>query len=82
MNSRVLAPSCPCCARLALRPFRNEILHIEHAGLRASVPGLSGWRCPTCREVVLDHPSARRYQSAGEGLVRFGHRERQRDAAA
>jgi HTH-type transcriptional regulator / antitoxin MqsA len=55
--------------------FSGENLTVQHAGMKAEVKGLSGWRCAGCREVEFDAESARRYAAAGDELVL---RERQR----
>jgi len=57
--------------------FENETFTIEHAGMTATVEGLSGWRCGACGEVEFDADSARRYAAAGDELVR---RDRERVA--
>jgi len=56
--------------------FQHESLTIAHAGMTATVDGLSGWRCATCGEVEFDVDSAQRYAAAGDALVRRA-RERQ-----
>ncbi|MSP00448.1 MAG: type II toxin-antitoxin system MqsA family antitoxin [Acetobacteraceae bacterium] len=58
-----------CEGRDDLRRFDDETFAIEHAGLTATVDGLSGWRCGTCGEVEFDPVSARRYAAAGDDLV-------------
>jgi len=49
--------------------FRNETFTIVHAGMKAKVEGLSGWRCEGCDEVEFDAKSARAYAAAGDELV-------------
>lgn len=66
-----------CDSRKAMKRFEKESFVIEHAGLRATVDDLSGWRCEACDEVEFDAPSARRYAAAGDRLV-LQERERQR----
>ena len=65
-----------CGAGKSMARFTGETFTVEHAGLSATVLGLSGWRCVTCGEVHFDAVSARRYASAGDKLV-LGARERQ-----
>jgi HTH-type transcriptional regulator / antitoxin MqsA len=55
--------------------FSGEGFTIRHAGMKAEVNGLSGWRCADCGEIEFDAESARRYAAAGDELVL---RERQR----
>ncbi len=64
-----------CEARKGMMRFENETFTIEHAGMTATVEGLSGWRCGACGEVEFDADSARRYAAAGDELVR---RDRER----
>ena len=66
-----------CEARKGMMRFENETFTIEHAGMTATVEGLSGWRCGACGEVEFDSDSARRYAAAGDELVR---RDRERVA--
>jgi HTH-type transcriptional regulator/antitoxin MqsA len=49
--------------------FEDETFTIKHAGMTATVEGLSGWRCDACGEVEFDAESARRYAAAGDELV-------------
>jgi HTH-type transcriptional regulator/antitoxin MqsA len=49
--------------------FEDETLNIEHAGMTATVKGLSGRRCAGCGEVEFDADSARHYAAAGDELV-------------
>jgi HTH-type transcriptional regulator/antitoxin MqsA len=58
-----------CESRKALRHFTNETFVVEHAGLKAKVEGLSGWRCEACDEIEFDPESARRYAAAGDALI-------------
>ena len=53
----------------AMTSFKGERFTIEHAGMSASVDGLSGWRCQSCDEIEFDAESARRYAAAGDALV-------------
>jgi HTH-type transcriptional regulator/antitoxin MqsA len=66
-----------CEARKGMMRFENETFTIEHAGMTATVEGLSGWRCGACGEVEFDADSAQRYAAAGDELVR---RDRERVA--
>ena len=66
-----------CEARKGMMRFENETSMIEHAGMTATVEGLSGWRCGACGEVEFDADSARRYAAAGDEFVR---RDRERVA--
>jgi HTH-type transcriptional regulator/antitoxin MqsA len=56
--------------------FEDEAFTIKHAGMAATVEGLSGWRCEACGEVEFDAASARQYAAAGDELV-LRDRERQ-----
>ena len=58
-----------CAAAKGMTRFSGESFVIEHAGARATVDGLSGWRCGACGEVEFDAASARRYAAAGDALV-------------
>ena len=58
-----------CDGRDALMRFEDETFTVEHAGLSATVTGLSGWRCGTCGEVEFDAGGAQRYAAAGDALV-------------
>lgn len=58
-----------CEANRGMKRFEGETFAIEHAGLSATVEGLSGWRCPACGEVEFDAESAQRYAAAGDELV-------------
>jgi HTH-type transcriptional regulator/antitoxin MqsA len=66
-----------CQARKGMTRFEDETFTIEHAGMSATVEGLSGWRCRACDEVEFDADSALRYAAAGDELVR---RDRERVA--
>jgi HTH-type transcriptional regulator/antitoxin MqsA len=69
--------NCPNCdIRKGMTRFKDETFTIEHAGLTATVEGLSGWRCESCCEVEFDADSAQRYAAAGDDLV-LRDRERQ-----
>jgi HTH-type transcriptional regulator / antitoxin MqsA len=65
-----------CEIRKGMTRFEEETIAIEHAGMAATVDGLSGWRCEACGEVEFDAESARRYAAAGDELV-LRDRERQ-----
>jgi HTH-type transcriptional regulator/antitoxin MqsA len=65
-----------CETRKGMTRFERETFTIEHAGMTATVKGLSGWRCEGCGEVEVDPGSAQRYAAAGDELVLRG-RERQ-----
>jgi HTH-type transcriptional regulator / antitoxin MqsA len=58
-----------CEVRKAMTPFTDRSFAIEHAGMAATVEGLSGWRCGDCGEVEFDALSAARYSAAGEEFV-------------
>jgi HTH-type transcriptional regulator / antitoxin MqsA len=62
--------------RKAMTRFEGKTFTIEHAGMTATVRGLSGWRCNACDEVEFDVDSAQRYAAAGDKLV-LRERERQ-----
>ena len=66
-----------CGSRKDMIHFENESFTVEHAGRKAKVEGLSGWRCDACDEVEFDARSAKRYAAAGDKLV-LQTRERQR----
>lgn len=57
--------------------FDGETFLVDHAGVSATVEGLSGWRCG-CGEIEFDPDSALRYAAAGDALV---VQERQRQSA-
>ena len=62
--------TCPDCdTSKPMARFEGEDFQIEHAGLSATVEGLSGWRCEACGEIEFDPDSARRYAAAGDALV-------------
>jgi HTH-type transcriptional regulator/antitoxin MqsA len=65
-----------CETRKGMTRFEGETFTIEHAGMTATVKGLSGWRCKGCDEVEFDSDSAQRYAAAGDALV-LRDRERQ-----
>jgi HTH-type transcriptional regulator / antitoxin MqsA len=65
-----------CESREGMTRFTDEGFTVEHAGMSATVDGLSGWRCSACGEVEFDADSARRYAAAGDTLV-LRERERQ-----
>ncbi len=58
-----------CETHKGMARFEGETFIVEHAGLSATVDGLSGWRCKGCDEVEFDADSARRYAAAGDELV-------------
>ena len=58
-----------CESGKSMKRFEGETFAIEHAGLTATVKGLSGWRCSACGEVEFDADSARRDAAAGDELV-------------
>jgi HTH-type transcriptional regulator / antitoxin MqsA len=65
-----MARNCINCeTRKGMTRFADEAFVIEHAGMKASVEGLAGWRCGSCGEVEFDPESARRYAAAGDELV-------------
>jgi HTH-type transcriptional regulator/antitoxin MqsA len=73
----IMARRClNCGARKGMTRFAGETFTIEHAGMTATVEGLSGWRCGACGEVEFDADSARRYAATGDDLV-LQERERQ-----
>ena len=59
------------------RHFADTTLRIDHAGLSATVTGLSGWQCaaPDCAEMLFDDDSQRRYAEASDGLVLAARRQ-------
>jgi HTH-type transcriptional regulator / antitoxin MqsA len=67
-----------CESGKGMKRFEGETFAIEHAGLTATVKGLSGWRCGACGEVEFDADSALRYAAAGDELV-LRDRKRQSD---
>lgn len=58
-----------CGARKGMKKFSGETFTIEHAGMTATVEGLSGMRCDACGEVAFDADSALRYAAAGDELA-------------
>ena len=66
-----------CGSRKDMVRFENKTFTVEHAGLKAKIEGLSGWRCGDCDEVEFDAKSAKRYAAAGDKLV-LQDRDRQR----
>jgi HTH-type transcriptional regulator / antitoxin MqsA len=70
-----VADRCAECGWTAAR-FEGESFTIDHDGRETIVPGLSGWRCVDCGEVVFDAESAARYAAAGDAVV-IATRERQ-----
>jgi len=72
-----MARTCMNCdSRKAMTRFSNESFVVEHAAMKTTVDGLSGWRCQACGEVEFDASSAKRYAAAGDALV-LRERERQ-----
>jgi len=61
--------SCGSCGTARATRFVGQTLRRSHAGLTATVQGLSGWRCAACNEVEFDAASARKYAAAGDQLV-------------
>jgi HTH-type transcriptional regulator/antitoxin MqsA len=59
--------------------FEDECFTIEHAGLRKTVDGLSGWRCSACGEVMFDPESAQLYAAAGDELVLKSRKREQQE---
>jgi YgiT-type zinc finger domain-containing protein len=75
-----MARKCQSCAtRKGVTRFDDETFTIEHAGMTATVEGLSGWRCEPCGEVEFDAASAQRYAAAGDELML---RDRARQSAS
>jgi HTH-type transcriptional regulator / antitoxin MqsA len=75
----LMARKCINCeAQKAMIRFKDETFAIEHAGMSATVGGLSGWRCPDCDEIEFDAASALRYSAASDELVR---RDRKRQSS-
>ncbi len=65
-----MTQSCLNCeSKKNMARFEDETFLIDHAGMSATVDGLSGWRCDGCGEVEFDADSARRYAEAGDALV-------------
>jgi HTH-type transcriptional regulator/antitoxin MqsA len=58
-----------------MRRFTGKSLVVEHAGLKATVNGLSGFQCENCGEIEFDPESARRYAAAGDALVLKSRRQ-------
>lgn len=72
--------SCSACGdKRGMARFENERFTIEHAGLRKTVDGLSGWRCGACDEVVFDPESARLYAAAGDELLLQSRKREQKE---
>lgn len=72
-----MSQDCMSCGTMdSMVRFEGEDFTIDHAGLSATIGGLSGWRCAACEEVEFDPDSARRYAEAGDALV-LRDRERQ-----
>lgn len=69
MNARLPESRCPECAADAVTPFKAETFTITHRGAAVDVPGLSGFRCTACGEVLFDDESAHAYAAAGDALV-------------
>jgi HTH-type transcriptional regulator/antitoxin MqsA len=59
--------------------FTGKEFQISHAGSRATVSDLSGWRCTDCGEVEFDARSAKRYAAAGDNLVLRTRKMQSRD---
>lgn len=60
---------CPECGAPEMKTFDGETMKVEHEGRSVDVAELSGWRCPSCSEVIFDHASAKAYADAGDALV-------------
>ncbi len=58
-----------CETRKGMKRFEDETFNISHAGMTATVKGLSGWRCGGCGEIEFDAKSAQQYAAAGDTLV-------------
>ena len=58
-----------CESKKDMARFEGETFTVDHAGMSATVDGLSGWRCDACDEIEFDTDSARRYAEAGDALV-------------
>lgn len=72
-----MARKCVNCeTSKGMTRFKDETFTIKHAGMTATIRGLSGWRCGACDEIEFDAESARRYATAGDELV-LRARERQ-----
>lgn len=66
---------CGACGAQGMSRFRNESFEVAHAGMKATVDGLSGWQCAECEEVSFDADGAHRYAVAGDGLVSRARRD-------
>jgi HTH-type transcriptional regulator/antitoxin MqsA len=76
----MMARKCQSCeTRKGMTRFEDETFTIEHAGMTATVEGLSGWRCDVCGEVEFDAESARRYAAAGDDLVMRDRAQRSKE---
>lgn len=62
-----------------MQRFEGESFTVTHAGMSATVDGLSGWRCPACGEVEFDPESAARYAEAGDNLVLRARKHQQEE---
>jgi HTH-type transcriptional regulator/antitoxin MqsA len=72
--------SCISCgSRRGMERFENKTFVVAHAGMRAPVKGLSGWRCRACNEIEFDPQSATRYAQAGDELVLRARRYQQQE---
>ncbi len=47
-----------CGTRKGMIRFEDKKFTVDHAGMTATVDGLSGWRCGACGEVEFDADSA------------------------
>ena len=65
-----------CGSEQGMTRFKDESFVVEHAGMKTTLEGLSGWRCDGCGDVEFDAESARRYAAAGDVLA-LRDRERQ-----
>jgi len=75
-----MARKCLACdAEKTMTRFEGKSFVVEHAGRRARVERLSGWRCRACGEVEFDAESAGRYAAAGDRLVEAERESRRKD---
>src|SRR5579862_4884217 len=58
-----------CDGSHGMARFEGETFTVEHAGMAATLEGLSGWRCEDCGEIEFDPESALRYAAAGDELI-------------
>ena len=72
-------PCVSCGHTASIVRFDNNAFTIKHAGLSATIEGLSGSRCAECKDAVFDPDSARRYAEAGDALVLRGRENQARE---